>query len=102
MYGWAYHLADSKPNLRSVINFPMQATCAEMLRLACSWATENGIKVCCPVHDALLIESNEKDILDVVKTTQYIMERLKKKKKKKKKKKTDTWTIEACKCGHKC
>jgi hypothetical protein len=75
MFGWTYHLADSKPNLRSVINFPMQATCAEMLRLACSWATENGVKVCCPVHDALLIESEEKDILDVVRTTQYIMEK---------------------------
>ena len=73
VFGFQYHLVDSKPNLRSVINFPMQANCAEMLRLACSWATEKGIKVCAPVHDALLIESDEENIEDTVKMTQYIM-----------------------------
>jgi len=75
VFGWQYHLVGDKPNLRSVVNFPMQSTCAEMLRLACSWATENGVKVCCPVHDALLIESDEKDINDAVRTTQHIMEK---------------------------
>ena len=74
VFGFQYHLVDSKPNLRSVINYPMQANCAEMLRLATSWATENGIKVCAPVHDALLIESDEKDIKDAVRVTQFIME----------------------------
>jgi hypothetical protein len=34
----------------------MQANGAEMLRLACIFATERGISVCAPVHDALLIE----------------------------------------------
>ena len=29
---------------------------AEMMRLACCLATERGIAVCCPVHDALLVE----------------------------------------------
>ena len=33
----------------------MQANGAEMLRLACSLATERGIEVCAPVHDAVLI-----------------------------------------------
>ncbi len=28
-----------------------------MLRLACCFATERGIRVCAPVHDALLIEA---------------------------------------------
>ena len=36
-------------------NFPMQANGAEMLRLACCLATERGIEVCAPVHDAVLI-----------------------------------------------
>jgi DNA polymerase-1 len=36
-------------------NFPMQATGAELLRLACYLATERGIQVCAPVHDAVLI-----------------------------------------------
>ena len=33
----------------------MQANGAEMLRLACCLATERGIEVCAPVHDAILI-----------------------------------------------
>jgi DNA polymerase I len=36
-------------------NFPMQANGAEMLRIACCLATEAGIEVCAPVHDAILI-----------------------------------------------
>ncbi|MGZ4979610.1 MAG: hypothetical protein ACXV8O_20945 [Methylobacter sp.] len=35
----------------------MQANGAEMLRLACCLMTERGIKVCAPVHDAVLIEA---------------------------------------------
>jgi hypothetical protein len=31
---------------------------AEMLRLACCLATERGIEVCVPVHDAVLIEAD--------------------------------------------
>ena len=33
----------------------MQANGAEMLRLACINATEAGIEVCAPVHDAVVI-----------------------------------------------
>ncbi|MCH7914289.1 MAG: DNA polymerase I [Deltaproteobacteria bacterium] len=62
VFGWPIHLGSSanttKPagNPRSLRNFPMQANGAEMLRLACCLATERGICVCAPVHDALLIE----------------------------------------------
>jgi hypothetical protein len=42
-------------NPRSLRNFPMQANGAEMLRLACCKATEEGIAVSAPVHDAVLI-----------------------------------------------
>jgi DNA polymerase-1 len=38
-----------------VRNFPVQANGAEMLRIACCLATERGIEVCAPVHDAVLI-----------------------------------------------
>jgi DNA polymerase I len=38
-------------------NFPMQANGAEMLRLACCLATERGVQICAPVHDAILIEA---------------------------------------------
>jgi hypothetical protein len=37
------------------ISRPMQANGAEMLRLACCLATDRGIEVCAPVHDAVLI-----------------------------------------------
>ena len=33
----------------------MQGNGAEMLRLACCLATERGIEVCAPIHDAVLI-----------------------------------------------
>ena len=38
-------------------NFPMQANGAEMLRIACCLATERGVEVCAPIHDAVLIMS---------------------------------------------
>jgi hypothetical protein len=54
VFGWTLHIgADANP--RSVKNFPMQANGAEMLRLACIFATEQGIEVCAPIHDAVLI-----------------------------------------------
>jgi DNA polymerase family A len=43
------------PNPRSLRNFPMQANGAEMMRLAACLATERGIEVCAPIHDAFLI-----------------------------------------------
>ncbi len=42
-------------NPRSLLNFWMQANGAEMLRLACCLGSENGIEICCSVHDAILI-----------------------------------------------
>jgi DNA polymerase I-like protein with 3'-5' exonuclease and polymerase domains len=54
--GWELR-ADGVVNPRSVRNFPMQANGAEILRLACIYLTEAGIRVCAPVHDAVLIES---------------------------------------------
>jgi hypothetical protein len=56
VFGWTLHLGpDANP--RSVRNWPMQAHGAEMMRLAACLATERGIVVCCPVHDAFLIEA---------------------------------------------
>jgi DNA polymerase I-like protein with 3'-5' exonuclease and polymerase domains len=53
-FGWQVHVgAGSSP--RSLMNWPMQANGAEMLRIACIAATEAGIEVCAPVHDAILI-----------------------------------------------
>ena len=54
VFGWHVRIGE-RPNPRSLRNFPMQANGAEMLRVACCLATERGIEVCAPVHDAVLI-----------------------------------------------
>jgi hypothetical protein len=54
VFGWTVRIKAGF-NARSLRNFPMQANGAEMLRLACCLATERGVEVCAPVHDAMLI-----------------------------------------------
>jgi DNA polymerase I-like protein with 3'-5' exonuclease and polymerase domains len=54
VFGWPVHVGE-RSNPRSLRNFPMQANGAEMLRIACCLATERGVEVCAPVHDAVLI-----------------------------------------------
>ena len=60
-FGWYMRVGAGarEPLLR---NFLMQANGAEMLRLACCFATERQIRVCAPVHDAVLIEAPIDDI----------------------------------------
>jgi DNA polymerase I-like protein with 3'-5' exonuclease and polymerase domains len=54
VFGWKYHVTPN-PKVTSIRNFPMQANAAEILRLAICWGVENGITICCPIHDAVLI-----------------------------------------------
>jgi DNA polymerase-1 len=70
--GWTVHMG-THVNPRFIRNFPMQANGAEMLRLACCLATEHGIKVCAPVHDALLIEATLDNLESAVVRTQDSM-----------------------------
>lgn len=60
-FGWRCFFHKS-PNPRAIRNWPMQATGAEMMRVAAIYATKAGLAVCCPVHDAFLIEASTKDI----------------------------------------
>jgi DNA polymerase-1 len=55
-FGWHMHVG-SEVNARSLMNWPMQSHGAEMLRIAAIAATEAGLEVCCPVHDAFLISA---------------------------------------------
>ena len=71
-FGWTIHTG-TNPNSRSLRNFPMQANGAEMLRLACCFAVERGIRVCAPVHDAILIEAPLDELEDAVVTAQQAM-----------------------------
>jgi hypothetical protein len=54
VFGWKRRVKSSD-KATSLMNFPMQANGAEMMRLAAIAATEAGIEVCAPVHDAFLI-----------------------------------------------
>lgn len=72
VFGWHYHVgATLKP--RTLRNFPMQANGAEMLRLACCYAIQRGVKVIAPVHDALLIEAPVNNLDLVVEKAQQAM-----------------------------
>jgi DNA polymerase I len=70
--GWRLNSGLQGPN--TLRNFPMQSNGSEMLRLACSLATEWGVEVCAPHHDALWIEADVADIDDAVATTRRAMD----------------------------
>jgi DNA polymerase I len=59
--GWAMHV-DVETNPRTLKNFPMQAACAEILRIAVDMMLDRGIMLCATVHDAVLIESSVRNI----------------------------------------
>jgi|HubBroStandDraft_6_1064221.scaffolds.fasta_scaffold11280_6 DNA polymerase-1 len=78
VFGWRHRhnicLKDWQVHNQS-LNFPMQATCAEILRWACIYATEDGIEVLAPVHDALLVGGPVGQIEEIVARTQAHMDR---------------------------
>lgn len=60
-------------NPRSLANFHCQANGAEMLRLGCCMLAEQGIGLCPPIHDAVLIEAPLEQINDEVERARGIM-----------------------------
>jgi DNA polymerase I-like protein with 3'-5' exonuclease and polymerase domains len=73
VFGWVVHVSNStRPT--TLRNFPMQANAAEMLRIACCLATEHGVEVCAPIHDALLIQASTDDIDHAITVTVNAME----------------------------
>jgi hypothetical protein len=56
-FGWPIRVTSGDVKANTFLNWPMQAHGAEMMRLACILAVERGIKLCAPIHDALLIEA---------------------------------------------
>jgi hypothetical protein len=72
VFGWTLRVnRDTRPT--TLRNFPMQAHGAEMLRLACCLATERGIQVDAPVHDAMLVEAPAAGIDEAVAATRAAM-----------------------------
>ncbi len=56
VFGWRLQI-DGETRPTTIQNFPCQANGSEMLRLACAMAYEEGLGICAPVHDAILLES---------------------------------------------
>jgi DNA polymerase I len=55
-FGW-YMQCPSGINPRTVRNFPIQSTGAEILHVACVLAERRGIELVAPVHDAIMAEA---------------------------------------------
>jgi hypothetical protein len=72
VFGWTLHVG-AQSNPRTLQNFPVQGSGADMLRLACCLTTEAGIRVCAPIHDALLIEAHDRELQDAIAQTEEAM-----------------------------
>jgi DNA polymerase I len=71
-FGWTQY-PSAGTRWRSLLNFPAQATGAEMLRLATCLATETGVEVSSTIHDALLVESPARFLEEAVALTERAM-----------------------------
>jgi DNA polymerase I len=74
--GWGYHVGIvGTVNERSLRNWPIQSSGADILRISCILAERHGIKLLAPVHDAVLIEAPIDRIEADVALMQEIMRR---------------------------
>jgi DNA polymerase-1 len=60
---WQCIVGDVELKTRTIINWPVQSIGGDILRLSCIWATKRGLRLCAPVHDAILLESPV-DVID--------------------------------------
>jgi DNA polymerase I len=74
-FGWTCRTGILEFNERSIRNWPIQATSADILRIACILAARHGFKIIAPVHDAVLIEAPIERIDIDVARIQEIMRR---------------------------
>lgn len=72
-FGWQVNVG-REANWRSLRNFPSQANGAEMLRLAVCLATERGVQVIAPVHDAILLEASLGTLEESARAVQQAMD----------------------------
>ena len=73
--GWTCRTGITEFNERSIRNWPVQSTGADILRIGCIMAARHGIKLLAPVHDAVLIEAPTDRIEADVALMQEIMRR---------------------------
>ena len=73
--GWECTTGITELSEHSIRNWPIQATGAEILRIACIMAERHGIEVVAPVHDAVLIEGPLERIDATIEAMREIMRR---------------------------
>jgi DNA polymerase I len=54
---WQCVVGDVELKTRTIVNWPVQSIGGDILGMACIWATKRGLKLCAPVHDAILVEA---------------------------------------------
>jgi DNA polymerase family A len=75
VFDWGCATGISELNERSIRNWPIQSSCADMFRLAYVWGTRHGLTLIAPVHDAVLLEAPEDRIEADVALMREIMRR---------------------------
>jgi hypothetical protein len=55
-WGWVRQVSPDDAEENTLLNFPIQAGCAEIMRLASCYMLDEGLTICACVHDAVLIE----------------------------------------------
>jgi hypothetical protein len=75
VYGWQCATGITELSERSIRNWPIQSTCADIFRLAYVWGTRHGLTLIAPVHDAVLIEAPEDRIEHDVALMRELMRR---------------------------
>ena len=73
--GWMCRTGITEFNARSIANWPIQSTSADVMRLAVIMTARAGIGLCGVVHDALVIESSIESIDADAARTEEIMRR---------------------------
>lgn len=61
---------EKEPTLR---NFPVQTAGGEILRQTCCMVVEAGIRLCAPIHDAILVECEVGEIDRTIDRTKRVM-----------------------------
>jgi hypothetical protein len=72
---WQCVVGEVELKSRTIINWPVQSIGGDILRMSCIWATKRGLRLCAPVHDAILIEAPLDEIDPDVALLQKIMAR---------------------------
>lgn len=72
VFGWNLRVTVETKS-ETLRNFLMQANGAEMMRLACCFTLQEGVKLLMPVHDALLIEAPVDKLDEAISITQKAM-----------------------------